>query len=119
IPARPDSPMIPAWPRHEESRRSRDFGRRIYLGIARLRVALRLHQATTGKPATDLNQLVPASIAAIPLDPYDGQPFRYRLSAGEKIEDMPVPDEDGTPIATTLEIPAGQGILWSAGPDGR
>jgi hypothetical protein len=85
---------------------------------ARLVVALRLHQATTGKPANDLKQLVPASIDAIPYDPYDGMPFRYRLSSGDDVvEGMPVPDAAGTPRATTKKIPAGQGILWSVGPD--
>ena len=93
------------------------------LDAARLVVALRHHQATTGKPATDLKQLVPASIDAIPLDPYDGQPFRYRLSSGEDVvEGMP---GTGAPnmaagmalAATARKIPAGQGILWSVGPD--
>ena len=46
------------------------------LEAARLMVALRHHQATTGKPATDLTQLVPASIDAIPSDPFDGNRFR-------------------------------------------
>ena len=53
---------------------------------ATLLVNLRLFQAETGKPASDLGQLVPKYLAAVPADPFDGKPFRYRLSAGEWIE---------------------------------
>ncbi len=56
-----------------------------------LRVALRQYQIENGKPADQLAQLVPNYLPAIPLDPYDGQPFRYRLSRGEFIK-WPLPD---------------------------
>ena len=92
---------------------------RTTLEAARLRVALRHHQATTGKPATDLRQLIPASIDAIPLDPYDGKPFRYRLSSGEdSVEGLRERDSEGNSVERKRTIPAGQGILWSVGRDG-
>ena len=52
--------------------------------VAQLKVALRLYQAETGKPATTLDVLVPRYLPAIPLDPFDGHPFRYRLSRGKR-----------------------------------
>ncbi|MHB8736611.1 MAG: hypothetical protein ACYC6M_15015 [Terriglobales bacterium] len=120
-------------------------------GVARLRasqlkVALRLYQAETGKPAATLDVLVPRYLPAIPTDPFDGQPFRYRLSKGERIgwpgpEPAPpggaIPQEAAAaelvplngmagmggamppaPPPTRL-VPKGQGILWSVGEDGR
>ena len=70
----------------------------------------------------------------IPPDPFDGHPFRYRLSKGEKIvwPDDPDPFQPGAaapaamggvaggdvmeaPQEPTREVPAGQGILWSIG----
>ena len=55
------------------------------LHAAQLKVALRLYQAESGKPAATLDVLVPRYLPAIPVDPFDGQPFRYRLSRGERI----------------------------------
>jgi hypothetical protein len=61
------------------------------LHVAQLQVALRLYQAKTGKPAEEL-ALLKDYLAEVPTDPFDGRPFRYRLSKGEKIvwpEDNP------------------------------
>jgi hypothetical protein len=55
------------------------------LHAAQLKVALRLYQAETGKPAATLEVLVPRYLPVIPVDPFDGQPFRYRLSRGERL----------------------------------
>jgi hypothetical protein len=49
----------------------------------------------------------------VPLDPFDVQPFRYRLSAGEQLESA---DERRLPPRF---VPAGQGILWRVGGDQR
>ncbi|HWG43573.1 MAG TPA: hypothetical protein VN688_12370, partial [Gemmataceae bacterium] len=117
-------------------------------GVARLRasqlqVALRLYQAETGKPAATLDVLVPRYLSAIPVDPFDGRPFRYRLSKGEHIG-WPAPDAVDAPGANaaagappapgvgmaggmpfvpapppTRWVPEGQGILWAIGEDGR
>jgi hypothetical protein len=55
-----------------------------------LKVAIRMHEARTTKMPTKLSELVDAKIlTAIPKDPYDpSNDFRYRLSAGEKIENF-------------------------------
>jgi hypothetical protein len=86
--------------------------------VAALQVALRLYQAEEGRPAEKLDELVPKYLRAIPADPYDGQPFRYRLSKGETLDWPP----DGYmfgfgPPPEPRKVPAGQGILWSVGED--
>ena len=51
-----------------------------------LKLAARLYEAETGAPPDSLARLVPKYLPEVPADPYDGQPFRYRLSAGETIQ---------------------------------
>jgi hypothetical protein len=98
---------------------------------ALLRVALRLYQAETGKPAEQLTDLVPKYLPELPHDPYDDKPFRYRLSRGETLrwwpqyflpgESTPIPYGVTAPadakLVDTRSVPAGQGILWSVGED--
>jgi hypothetical protein len=91
-------------------------------GLARLRaaqvvVALRLYQARKHRPAAALAALVPDYLPAVPLDPFDGQPLRYRLSAGE---DLAWPPDPALPWGGSgmRRVPAGQGIVWSVGADG-
>jgi hypothetical protein len=57
----------------------------VQLCIAQLKAALRWYQAKTGKLPETLDALVPRYLPAIPADPFDNKPFRYRLSRGEKI----------------------------------
>jgi hypothetical protein len=88
---------------------------------ALLEVALRLYQVEKGKPAGQLADLVPEYLSAVPEDPFDGRPFRYRLSRGESL-DWPPPDlgdpAPGGPEALPVrQVPAGQGILWCVGED--
>jgi hypothetical protein len=74
------------------------------LHAAQLQLALRLYQAETGKPAKALAPLVlKGYLDAVPADPFDGRPFRYRLSKGEKIE-WP---EDNPPDLPPGAVPAG------------
>ncbi len=95
-----------------------------FLRARLLEVALRLYQAEKGKPATALEALVPGILPEIPRDPFGSGPFHYRLSAGERIEWL-TPNR-GAPAGpgvapdgpATRLVPAGQGILWSVGPDG-
>jgi hypothetical protein len=113
------------------------------LHATQLKLALRQYQEETGKPAVTLNVLAPRYFRAIPTDPYDGHPFRYRLSRGERIiwpEDpnqqapaapggmMGGPPGAAGPGDMVLQpdkpqeprgrlIPPGQGILWSIGDD--
>jgi ABC-type transport system involved in multi-copper enzyme maturation permease subunit len=78
----------------------------------RLQLALALYQAEHGKPAASLDDLGPA----LPEDPYARQPFHYRVSRGERITwSRTLP---GGGVEAVREVPAGWGIVWSAGPDG-
>jgi ABC-type transport system involved in multi-copper enzyme maturation permease subunit len=93
-----------------------------------LKLALRWYQADNGKAADNLDELVPKYLPSIPLDPYDDESFRYRLSRGEEIgwpADTVAPAMTPTlpmggqppaaPAPPTRKIPPGQGILWSVG----
>jgi ABC-type transport system involved in multi-copper enzyme maturation permease subunit len=87
--------------------------------VMQLKLALRWYQADNGKPAETLEELVPKYLPSIPLDPYGGEPFHYRLSRGEVIV-FPVganttPPSGGPP---PRKIPPGQGVLSSVG-EGR
>src|SRR5205807_9322079 len=77
---------------------------RCRLHAARLTVALALYRLEQGKAAKSLQELVPKYLSELPTDPYSGQPFRYRVSAGEHIEGLG-------------RVLPGQGIVWSTGPD--
>jgi hypothetical protein len=97
------------------------------LRAAQLKVALRLYQAKEGKPAERLSALVAKGyLGEVPQDPFDGKPFRYRLSPGEDIlwpDDgqgpFPGARPGGAPGGRKVTVPAGQGILWSVGEDGQ
>jgi hypothetical protein len=79
-----------------------------------LLLALALYQFEEGKPAPTLEVLVPRFLPGLPLDPYSGQPFHYRVSQGEKIERR---NSSLNRVEKIEDVPAGQGILWSIGPD--
>jgi hypothetical protein len=83
---------------------------------ARFQVALVLYQVENSKPAARLDDLVPRYLDRPLVDPYSGQPFHYRVSAGERIENW---SEDRDGVAQPRDVPAGQGVLWSVGPDGK
>jgi hypothetical protein len=85
---------------------------------ALLKVALRLYQTENGRPAERLLDLMPKYIAAVPEDPYDGQPFRYRLSSGEELDWPPADFRDSNVAGVkrpVRKVAAGQGILWCVG----
>jgi hypothetical protein len=71
-----------------------DFRARTHLRAAQLQMALALYEQREGKPARDLDVLVPDLLPSVPTDPYGGGPFHYRASEGEK-----------------------PGAVWSVGPD--
>ena len=48
-----------------------------YVDALRLRIALRLYEIKHGELPDSLQALLPEYLPAIPIDPYDGQPFRY------------------------------------------
>jgi hypothetical protein len=96
------------------------------LRAAQLMVALRLYQSEKGKAPATLDALVPEYLPEVPADPYDGRPFRYRLSAGERVE-WPA-DDSGHIVpagalrreeSPTRRVAAGQGVLWCVGEDCR
>ncbi len=63
---------------------------------ARLQLALALYRVTEGRPAASLDQLVPGYLEELPIDPFGGGPFHYRVSRGERIE-LP-PGWSGQPV---------------------
>ena len=79
---------------------------------AKLKIALLLYrQEHQGQAAPDLQTLVVQKIlATVPLDPFDGRPFRYRLSDGRDVNWGMTDDPGPKPLAG--------GVLWSVGPDG-
>ena len=81
--------------------------------------ALALYELEKGKPAATLDALVPGYLPAVLQDPYSGQPFRYRISQGEKVEREPPVAGPEAEKAVEVSIPAGQGIVWSVGPEGK
>jgi hypothetical protein len=86
-------------------------GARWRVDATRLAMALGLYQLGEGKPAQKLEALVPNYLPQLPVDPYSGQGFRYRISTGEVLE---IPGAGGL---AWVRVPPGQGILWSTGPD--
>jgi hypothetical protein len=96
---------------------------------ALLKVALRAYRAEHGKYPASLTELEKGRyLHRLPDDPYgDGRTYRYRLSQpGEVLINPPrvALDRaaDAHPIpqpspADYLELPVGQAILWSIGPD--
>lgn len=52
---------------------------------ARLMLALRRFELKHDRPPEVLAELVPEFLPAVPLDPFDGATFRYRLSRGERV----------------------------------
>jgi hypothetical protein len=100
--------ILVAWNRLQEENAN---------GLARIRgvktvLALMQYQREQGKPAPDLQALVPRYLPEVPTDPFDGRALRYRVSKGEQVV-WYVRD------AEPKEIPAGQRIVWSVGPDGK
>jgi hypothetical protein len=84
-----------------------------FIRATELRLALINYAVENRRAAVTLAELVPKYIGAIPTDPYDGKPFRYRLSAGEKIVCLGAYEG----IEATHIVRAGEGILWCVGPD--
>lgn len=50
------------------------------LRIAKTALAVERYRVQYAKPPTALQDLVPAFIDAVPIDPFDGQPLRYRVA---------------------------------------
>ncbi len=110
--AREGNPLegAPAWlhlePPDARSFQGLEVNRRLLLTVRAatvLKLAVRLHHAETGQLPAKLTDLVPKYLPSVPTDPYDGKPFRYRISAGESIELEP----DPTDTPATVKYPPG------------
>ncbi|MCU0918424.1 MAG: type II secretion system protein GspG [Planctomycetes bacterium] len=56
-----------------------DLVSRTHLDLARSALALERYRLANGAPPSALGALVPQYLDAVPLDPFDGHPIRYRL----------------------------------------
>jgi hypothetical protein len=56
----------------------RDLWTRAYLDLANTALAVERYRLATGKVPQQLEELVPQYLAQVPIDPFDGQPIRYR-----------------------------------------
>ncbi|MBN1675722.1 MAG: hypothetical protein JXR37_32060 [Kiritimatiellae bacterium] len=56
----------------------RVVSRSVAIRSTRLALAILLFKSATGRVPADLNELVPACLDAVPVDPFDGKPIRYR-----------------------------------------
>ena len=77
----------------------------------RLTVALGLYQLQEKKTAQTLEDLIPKYMPELPVDPYSGKAFNYRISPREEID---MPDAQGR---QARQVQRGQGLVWSTGPD--
>jgi hypothetical protein len=84
------------------------------LAAVKLQLALVLHELDQGRAASTLDELVPRYLSDLPVDPFSGGGFHYRVSRGEKIIWHLVPKSGEE---SEVMVPAGEGILWSTGPD--
>jgi hypothetical protein len=84
---------------------------------ARLTVALALYRLSEGKAAQKLEDLVPEYLAELPVDPYSGKGFRYRISRGEVLDVPRQVEFQGRAGPARWTVREGQGIVWSTGPD--
>ncbi len=57
-----------------------------HLAVAMAQTALTAFALEHNRPANDWQELVPDYLEAIPIDPYDGRPLRFRVSNGERIQ---------------------------------
>lgn len=74
-----------------------------------LKAAVRLYEAEADQPPDRLDRLVPKYLPAVPADPFDGKPFRYRRSAGEQVKmELLQPAYGGVPGVPALP-PTGPG----------
>ncbi len=108
---------------------AREAKMRCQARAAVLRVALARYEVEQGKPAARLDDLVPRYLPRLPLDPFSGRTFSYRVSTGERIENVAARNrienvaarnqvEREQPESVFPRVARGQGVLWSTGPDG-
>ena len=70
-----------------------------HVAATQIIIACHLFQRATGRKPQTLDELVPDFLPSVPLDPFDGKPFRYKpeegivYSVGAKLEDFPGNDD--------------------------
>jgi hypothetical protein len=85
----------------------------VTLRAAQYQLALIGFQAKTGHAAENVSQLTPDYLPSLPIDPFSNGPYHYRVSPGERILWSSIRNDE----KAYREVAAGQGILWSVGPD--
>lgn len=55
-----------------------DLRARVHLDLAQTALAIERHRLATGKTPDQLEELTPQYLDQVPIDPFDGQPIRYR-----------------------------------------
>jgi hypothetical protein len=80
---------------------TKSYSLQAIVAALRLKIALRLYEQKHGQLPTELKALLPEYMKEIPLDPFDGKPFRYSKSAkavwsiGSDLKDQGGTMEDG------------------------
>ena len=69
--------IVATWPQTVKLHMYRARVAECYLRATRLLVAIRLYRERSGTPPAALRLLVPDYIESVPIDPYDGKPFKY------------------------------------------
>ena len=89
----------------------------VYRRAITLALALRLYQLKEGHFPARLEQLVERGcLPALPSDPFDDLPFRYRLSPGEILPSGGPPPGPVKP-PSGIAVEPGEAVIWSVGPD--
>ncbi|MCS7046385.1 MAG: hypothetical protein NZO58_08525 [Gemmataceae bacterium] len=98
-----------------EAAKARALGNRSRWQIAatQLTAALLLYQRVHQRPARQLDDLVPQFFKALPVDPYSGRSFLYRIANKEWIEVRSGPHRP----MELRSVAAGEAVVWSTGPD--
>lgn len=93
--------------------------------VSRVAIAVERYRSANGVPPETLDRLVPRFLKAVPLDPYDGQPIRYRVqgdaspnSAGLASAQEPVHERNGRKLPPPPPSEAGV-LVYSIGPNVR
>jgi hypothetical protein len=100
--------VSPLWPAVQSGAEKGLWGLRLF----RLRIALALFVSEKERSAGSLAELVPHYLRAVPVDPFTGVAFTYRVGpAGERLL---VQTSDGS--ERKIELGEGQGVLSTPGP---
>jgi len=112
-----------------ESLVERDLRRQAARRLLILALSLAAYERAHGQPAASLDELRSSGeLRELPFDPYaNGQGFRYRVSQGDTLVLYSTSNRSGSrnsrpwsgsEITPAIEVPTGQGIVWSVGPAG-